>query len=58
MTKEIYLLKLKDSLNARDAGDEKLEDQILDELDKIWYSLSDADIAEIRQEVRSWVRGG
>jgi hypothetical protein len=58
MTKEIYMQKLQESLEARAEGDEETEDRLLDELDKIWYALSGDDLKAVKLEVHRLVHGG
>lgn len=50
--------KLLESLEARAEGDEETEDQLLDELDKIWYALSSDDLKAVKLEVHRLVQGG
>jgi hypothetical protein len=54
---EIYLSKLEESLKARAEGNEEVEDQILEELDKIWFALSEEEQVVVRGEVYKRVRG-
>ena len=56
MAKDIYLSKHEELLKVRAEGNEELEDQILDELDKIWFVLSEKEQSDrflsiIRAEV-------
>lgn len=54
---DIYLSKLEESLKARAEGNEEIEDQILEELDKIWFALSEEELVVVRGEVYKRVRG-
>jgi hypothetical protein len=54
---EIYLSKLEESLKALAEGNEDVEDQILEELDKIWFALSEEEQVVVRGEVYKRVRG-
>lgn len=40
-----YIRLLNDSLNLRQQGKDKEEDEILDQLDRIWYSLNETEMA-------------
>ena len=50
--------KLRESLGARAEGDEETEDQLLDELDQIWYTLDSDDLNAVKLEVHRLVQGG
>jgi hypothetical protein len=54
---EIYLSRLEESLKALAEGNEDVEDQILEELDKIWFALSEEEQVVVRGEVYKRVRG-
>lgn len=41
LVKESYIPKLGESWKARAEGNEEIEDRIPEELDKIWFALSD-----------------
>lgn len=53
MTLDKYFARLRESLVARGKGDEALEDSILNDLDKIWDSLTDWERGEVNRTISS-----
>ena len=46
-----YIRLLNNSLKLRQQGKDKEEDEILDQLDLIWYSLNEHELARVRTAV-------
>lgn len=48
-----YLLILRQSLEFRRLGDSLNEDALLDQLDTLWYSMSEAEIQDVKIQLKN-----
>jgi hypothetical protein len=48
-----YLLALSQSLEFRRLGDSLNEDALLDQLDTLWYSMSEAEIQDVKIQLKN-----